>query len=87
MVYVVYAGACGCTRVRVGVRGCVWVYVGACGCMLVCWVNVGACRVVRAGWMWSHGYDYHNRHRDREAVMKGLLQKSSADVMNRLYVH
>jgi hypothetical protein len=38
-----------------------------------------------SGWMWSHGYDYHNRNRDREAVMKGLLQKSSADVMNKLY--
>ena len=44
------------------------------------------CVVLRmSGWMWSHGYDYHNRNRDREAVMKGLLQKSSADVMNKLY--
>lgn len=29
-----------------------------------------------AGWTSSHGYDYHERHRDREHIMANLLKES-----------
>ena len=28
------------------------------------------------GWMWSHGYPYHDRDRDRKLVMDGALKDS-----------
>ncbi len=38
-----------------------------------------------AGWMWSHGYDYHARERDRDYVMKHLMSASDSNAVNKLY--
>ncbi|RYE83851.1 MAG: hypothetical protein EOO65_03250 [Methanosarcinales archaeon] len=35
-----------------------------------------------AGWMWSHGYNYHERHRDREAIMANALKDSDQHAYN-----
>ena len=35
--------------------------------------------------MWSHGYDYHQRERDRDYVIKHLISKSDGNAVNKLY--
>lgn len=42
------------------------------------------CLVSFAGWMWSHGYDYHERHRDREHILSNLLKDSDSHVYGLL---
>eukprot|EP01138_Halocafeteria_seosinensis_P008549 gb/GECG01008738.1/.p1 GENE.gb/GECG01008738.1/~~gb/GECG01008738.1/.p1 ORF type:complete len:849 (+),score=62.00 gb/GECG01008738.1/:1-2547(+) len=42
------------------------------------------CLVSFAGWMWSHGYDYHERHRDREFILSNLLKESDGQVYGLL---
>ena len=36
------------------------------------------------GWMWSHGYNYHERDRDRTYVLENALKDSDAQAYNLL---
>lgn len=40
--------------------------------------------IIFAGWVSSHGYDYHERHRDRETIMQNILKDSDRNTYSLL---